>query len=243
MMNCKDPVFSSTKEATHSNFGKDQRLGKPRHVFLWEVYHGNEAALQQGIDSGAVEVWSVGDQEMCSYRTLKSGIMKQVSDKHKLSGGDTKLNKDSFAEVAAALDSLSFDFDDSGSQPLTLGEGGSSSSAGAQKMLESGKLNDKQRQILTEAKEAVDKLHSVGMKLAMKCSSEGDKLSFKATLLELKDWSHKQEHALAWDELPSGEAISEQTFGVFVKEQASAVTTLNEKVEQFRALLKTRKEL
>ena len=132
-MNSKDPVFTSTKEASHSSFGKDQRLGKPRHVFLWEVYHGNEAALQQGIDSGAVEVWTVGDQEMCSYRALKSGIKKQVSDKHKLSGGENKLKKDSFAEVAAALDSLSFDFDDSGSQPLSLGEGGSTSSAMAPK--------------------------------------------------------------------------------------------------------------
>ncbi|CAE7251677.1 unnamed protein product [Symbiodinium sp. CCMP2592] len=244
VMNPKDPVFSSTKTASHENYGKDERLGKPRHVFLWETYHGNESALQQGIDTGAVDCWTVGGVEMCSYRTLKSGMAKKVSDNHNLHGGEQKLSKGAFGEVSAALDDLSFDFDDAGSHAICdVASSSASGSKAAQKMLESGKLSDKQRAVLVEAKEAVDKLHGTGMKMAQKCKSDEDRLNFKAVLLELKDWSHKQEHALAWDELPSGEAISEQSFAAFVKEQAAAVTTLNEKVEQFRALLKTRKEL
>ena len=48
---------------------------------------------------------------------------------------------------------------------------------------------------------------------------------------------------LACQELPDEQALTPTNFGVFMTEQAVATKKLNEEVEKFKALLKTRGEL
>jgi len=44
-------------------------------------------------------------------------------------------------------------------------------------------------------------------------------------------------------ELPDEKALTPSSFQVFMSEQADATTRLNESMEQFKALLRTRKQL
>ena len=50
-------------------------------------------------------------------------------------------------------------------------------------------------------------------------------------------------HMFLCQELPDEKALTPSSFKVFMTEQADATTKLNESMEQFKALLRTRKQL
>ena len=96
---------------------------------------------------------------------------------------------------------------------------------------------------LQDAKNAQEKLHATAMKLLNKCSSVADQQEFKATVKALKDWSQKNEYVLAWKrELPDESPLTPTNFRAFITDQADSTRKLNEEVEKFKALLKTRGE-
>lgn len=96
---------------------------------------------------------------------------------------------------------------------------------------------------LQDAKNAQEKLHATAMKLLNKCSSMDDKKDFKVTAMALKSLALKNDHVLTWKELPDEQALTPTNFGVFITDQAEGTQKLNEEVEKFKALLKTRGEI
>lgn len=104
-------------------------------------------------------------------------------------------------------------------------------------------MTPKMKELLLDAKEAQDRLYGTSMKLLSKCSSVEDKQSFKGVVMQLKEMMTKNEHILTFEELPDDVALTPTNFHTYLKGIADLTQRLNEKVEQFRALLKTRKEL
>lgn len=67
----------------------------------------------------------------------------------------------------------------------------------ASKMQDSQK---KMKEVVQDAKQAMERLQQQALKLLRKCSDEDSKKSFKGTVLELKEWIQKDEHVLTWKE-------------------------------------------
>ena len=61
--------------------------------------------------------------------------------------------------------------------------------------------------------------------------------------MSLKEWITKNEHLLTWEEFPDDKALTPTSFQEYMSKQADETVKLNEQVEQFKALLRTRNEL
>ena len=240
VMQAEDPWFQQQKEIMHSKYGKDEQVGSPKDVFLYSTFHGNQVALQSAIDKGSVQEWTQDGVVYCGFRQTKSGVKSAKVDKTSMGSGEVNLQQNQWAALTKAFKTMSWSFANTDELVPSLA---SSSNATQQKQLENVGLTDAMKNILTEAKQAQEKLHGTAMKLLNKCTSVDDKKKFKTTVMQLKELSLKNDHVLTWQELPDEEALTPTNFGVFMKEQADRTKTMNEEVEQFKALLKSRKEL
>ena len=240
VMQAEDPWFQQQKEIMHSKYGKDDKVGSPKDVFLYSTFHGNQEALQSAIDKGSVQEWNQDGVVYCGFRQTKSGVKSAKVDKTSMGSGEVNLQQNQWAALTKAFKTMSWSFANTDELVPSLA---SSSNATQQKQLENVGLTDAMKTILTEAKQAQEKLHGTAMKFLNKCTSVDDKKKFKTTVMQLKELSLKNDHVLTWQELPDEEALTPTNFGVFMKEQADRTKTMNEEVEQFKALLKSRKEL
>ena len=98
-------------------------------------------------------------------------------------------------------------------------------------------------ELITDAKNANQRLETGCLKLLSKCSDEVEKKKFKATVVEIKDWISQNDSILTWKELPDDQPLTPTNFTAYMGRQADATTRLNEQYEQFKALLRSRKEL
>ena len=240
LMRAEKPVFKSGATATNEKFGKDQTVGKPWDVFLWESFGGNNEALQSAVANGSVQSWTQDGVKFAGYRTTKAGIEKSVSNVHQMESGETEVSQDTYKALNKAFSSMAWSFADEeeGEAPGPLPAQGSKVKA-----VEHAGLTSSMKALLDEAKGAQERLHATAMKLLGKCSAADDKAKFKACVLELKDWVTKNEHILTWEELPDESALTPTNFKEYMSKQADATVKLNERVEQFKALLRSRKEL
>ena len=238
IMNCEKPQFKATKAAIHERFGTDQTIGKPRSVFLYSDFHGNKAALEESIADGTVLTWNQDGIPFCGYRTTAAGIGKKIQDKSKLDN-DKEVSEDTYKALSKAFNTMSFTFGDDDE----AGCGGPTSSSASSKQPEKAEFTESMKGLVSDAKSAMERLYGAAMKLLNKCSSVKDKEAFKPQVQKIKAWISKDDHLLTWSELQDGQPFTAANFQKFMKEQADEAISLNEGFEQFKALLRTRKEL
>lgn len=203
-MDATAPWFEASKTAYHKKFGKEENIGTPRDVFLFQSFMGNEAALDKAIENGSVQQWDEAGILYCGYRKTTAGIEKSKRESVKTGGGSVDLNQEQYKLMGKAFKTMSWSFGDLTIQDDSGERSSSSSNVKKQKSLENVGLTKPMIDLITDAKGSQDKLHASAMKLLNKCSSLADKQEFKATALALKDFSHKNEHVLTWkDLLPS----------------------------------------
>ena len=181
---------------------------------------------------------------------VDSRLQQQVWKKlllhiQKLSGGEVELKQPEFHTLSKTFASMAWEFGSTGS-----GSAEGSGHAPAfntpekrQKTIENVGLTTEMITLITDAKNANQRLESGCLKLLSKCSDEAEKKKFKSTVLEIKDWISQNESILTWKELPNDVALTPTNFQVFMAKQADATCRLSEQYEQFKALLKARKEL
>lgn len=243
IMCAEDPWFQQQKEMFHKKYGKDEQQGTPRDVFVYQVFHGNSEALDAAIQNGSVQQWTQDGIPFCGFRKTKAGVENARKDKSQIGAKQVDLKDSQYQAINKAFKTLSWSF---GNQEVAEGGasvGAPSSSSGKRKQLEDVGLTKQMVEILQDAKNAHEKLHSTAMKLLNKCSAGEDKKDFKTTVMALKSWSLKNDHILTWKELPDESALTPTNFQAFMSEQAESTRKLNEEVEKFKALLKTRGEL
>ena len=90
-MVANQPIFENYKEAYHKRYGREEQQGKPRTVFLWSVFQGNEEALKAAIHEGSVSCWVQDGQPYCGFKATTAGVEKASSSYQKLSGGGIEL--------------------------------------------------------------------------------------------------------------------------------------------------------
>lgn len=275
-MTAKKPIFETFRESYHKRYGKDERQGTPRSVFLWQIFHGQEQALLDSIADGSVQEWEQDGVKFCGFRKTKAGVEKVSSNVQRMEAGAQDLTQDQYKTLSKAFSTLSWDFQ-VGDPVNTGGTGTASSVSGSKvKSIENAGLTPQMEALLADAKGANERLLGACLKLLSKCTEEADKQSFKQTILDLKAWISKDNHVLTWkdfgvgkqksihvvvnalkisayvffkcililcQELPDDKALTPSNFQVFMVEQADATTRLNESMEQFKALLRTRKQL
>lgn len=240
IMCAEDPWFQQQQEVFHKRYGKDEQQGTPRDVFLYQVFHGNSDALDTAIQNGSVQQWEQDGIPWCGFRKTKAGVENAKKDISKVGAKQVKLDGSQYQAISKAFKTLSWSFDQDGG-----GSGGGSlpSSGSKRKAVEDVGLTKEMATTLQDAKNAQEKLHATAMKLLNKCSSVDDKKDFKVTVMALKNLALKNDHVLTWKELPDEQALTPTNFGVFITDQAEGTQKLNEEVEKFKALLKTRGEL
>lgn len=243
IMCAEDPWFQQQKEIFHKRYGKDEQQGTPKDVFLYQVFHGNKDALEQAIQNGSVQQWQQDGVPFCGYRKTKAGIENAGQDTTKIGAKEVKLDGSQYQALSKAFKTLSWSFGDQQLCDGGTGGGAPSSSSGQRRAVEDVGLTKEMITTLQDAKNAQEKLHATAMKLLNKCSSVADQQEFKATVKALKDWSQKNEYVLAWKrELPDETPLTPTNFRAFITDQAEPTRKLNEEVEKFKALLKTRGE-
>ena len=182
-MKAHQPVFESHKEAYHKRYGKDESEGMAKIVFLYKIFHGSEEALKKAIAEGAVQEWEQDGLTMCSFKRQVSGVEKGAQASSHLSIGEVEVKGDQFKALSKAFSNMGWEFGEPSSGP---------------KSIEYAGLTDKMKEVVQDAKQAMERLQQQALKLLGKCSDEDSKKSFKATVLEIKEWIQKDDHVLTW---------------------------------------------
>ncbi len=191
-------VFESFRESYHKRYGKDERQGTPRSVFLWQIFHGQEPALDSAIADGSVQQWEQDGVQFCGFRKTKSGVEKSSGQHHRMESGAQELTKDEYKTLNKAFSTMSWDFDVDNTVTDGAEKKTSSATGSKVKSLENAGLTPQMEALLADAKGANERLLGACLKLLGKCSEDTDKQSFKQTILDLKQWISKDDHILTW---------------------------------------------
>ena len=193
------PVFEQARVAYYKRYGKDEALGLPKDVFLWQTFHGNEVALEKAIAKGSVTEYKKDGVEFCSFKRNMAGVESGANNDMKVSGGLVDLKQKQYDALSRAFSSLALSLEDSDDDGTAKNkEGEASSSKKGPQELENCELTKNMADVLADAKSAHEKLYAQAMKLLAKCSSDTDKKKFKDTVLKIKQWIQKNENVLTW---------------------------------------------
>lgn len=97
--------------------------------------------------------------------------------------------------------------------------------------------------LVAEAKGAHERLLGTALKLLGKRSNDQDRKRFKQTILKIRSWINANDNLLMWKEFEDDTPLTPSNFQKYMDSQANETRVINEEVEQFKALLRTRKEL
>ena len=120
-------------------------------------------------------------------------LKKASQEMQKLYAGKVHLEKDEFSTMRKAFSNMSWEF---GLENNQLEE--ASSSVVNQTSIEQAGLTKAMEEMLSEAKQAHERLLTTCLKLLGKCTDESDKRAFKGTVMEIKDWVNKNDTVLTW---------------------------------------------
>ena len=228
IMKADKPVFTSVQKAKHTKLGQDVTIGEPYDIFLHRVFHGDESAMTRAQEKGSVT------------QADNSGISKKVDDIHQVEGGKKEVSQETYGALSKAFNSMAFVFGDN-EGPAT-GNNPSSAAASSEPAVQK-ELTEAQKKLVQDAKASMERLCAGAMKMMGKCSSVADKEKFKPHIISIRSWIAKDDHMLLWNEFEDRRVLSQADFKGWMTEQAEAVVSLNEECEEFKALLRTRKEL
>ena len=105
----KKPVFESYREAFHKRYGRDERVGVPKSIYLYQTFHGNSEALEDAILKGEVQQWEDEGVLFCGNRKTTAGIEKSSTSGQRLHAGETVLTKNQWNTLSKAFSSMSWD--------------------------------------------------------------------------------------------------------------------------------------
>ena len=236
------PQFESAKEAYSKKYGRDESSGMPRAVMLWQVFHGSEDALKSAIADGSIQEYDCDGVPYCAFRKTIAGVEKANLSTQKVSAGAVDISNDQYQCLTKAFSTMAWSFG-SKQDGIESGEPRPGKGSSASKSLENVGLTDKMSQVVAEAKGAHERLLGTALKLSHKCSNDSDRKQFKATILKIRSWIQANDNILMWKEFEDDTPLTPSNFQKYMDQQASETNSINEQVEQFKALLRTRKEL
>lgn len=111
-MTAHKPVFENHKEAYHKKYGKDENAGTPKARMKWQVFQGNEKALEDAIASGAVQEYQSAGVTFCAFRKHKAGVEKASMSTSKLEGGKKEVTQPQLEALGKAFKAMAWTFDD-----------------------------------------------------------------------------------------------------------------------------------
>ena len=244
-MQPNQPVFENAREAYSKKYGKEESSGCPRAVMLWQVFQGNEMALTSAIADGSIQEYDLDGVPYCAFRKTKAGTEKANLSTQRLSAGEVEISNDQYHTLTKAFQSMAWSFGskqdciESGeAQGPQVGKKSSSSKA-----LEDVSLTEEMSKLVAEAKGAHERLLGTALKLLGKCSNDQDRKRFKQTILKIRSWVNANDNLLMWKEFEDDTPLTPSNFQKYMDSQANETRAINEEVEQFKALLRTRKEL
>ena len=265
------PMFESHKEAYHRQYGKDQTKGLPRDVFLFQSFHGYEQALDAAIGRGSVQQWVEDGIEYCGYRGTLAETEKSNLDMMKLREGEKKVSQDQHSALAKSFKSLAWSFGDveegaqssfSGAKPAKPKQ---KALAGLTKQMKElvTEAKSAHERLLGAAMKMIGKCSSLEDKKEVKTAGMDLKqwvtwndhgltreVQHLVSMCIVKfskcvcDWVYGIQFPISCfsKELPEDKALTPSSFQIWFAQQCDSTAKINEKVRQFRALLKVRQQ-
>jgi hypothetical protein len=97
---CSDsPSFQAWKTNIDKVWASQQTIGLPPMVMLWQIFHGNQAAMQSAEASGQI----YERNGLYHYGSTSSGRSKSTADQMDLQGGAVDLDASSFSAMSSFL--------------------------------------------------------------------------------------------------------------------------------------------
>ena len=97
---CSDsPSFQAWKKNVDKVWASQQTIGMPPMVMLWQVFHGNEQAMQSAEAAGQI----FERNGMYHHASTSAGRTKSTSDQMDLQGGSVDLDANSFSAMSSFL--------------------------------------------------------------------------------------------------------------------------------------------
>ena len=191
-MVANQPFFNDFKEASSSDFGKEQVKGEPKSVF--SKFHGSQEGLAHSIALGDVLEWEQDGTTWCSYKSTTAGTKKKNTQKTQVGKGQVEITDEQHSFLNKSLKSMCWTFGQG--QPAS---GAASSSqlppAKRTKAIEMEGLTPKMVEMLTEAKMAIERQLNTALKL-VKDSPDEQKQTLKGIIMTIKAAVQKAEHML-----------------------------------------------
>lgn len=241
-MQPNQPKFENAREAYSKKYGKEESSGCPRAVMLWQVFQGNEVALNSAIADGSVQEYDCDGVPYCAFRKTKAGTEKANLSTQKMSAGEVDISKEQYHTLTKAFQSMAWTFG-SKQDCIESGEPHVGNKSNSSKALEDVGLTEEMSKLVAEAKGAHERLLGTALKLLNKCSNDQDRKRFKQTILKIRGWVNANDNLLMWKEFEDDTPLTPSNFQKYMDSQANETRSINEEVEQFKALLRTRKEL
>ena len=262
----KDPEFLSWKKNLDTSFATEKTLGVPYSIMLWQVFQGNELAMQTAHSRG--DIYEA--KGFWHHAKVSAGRTKQTTDEMQLKSGPAALSVDEYAGISNFMSSrLWAKFGQScgdehepspalkrGKSTLALESAtfqGSSSSGMHSKQLalpapapepKVVKLAWKVLQSpIGDAKDANERLQRNFNRLVVKVrGAQDDKLTekMKTMVALLAENPSLLNQCLMWEQVPNSDGNEKSEVEKFLKELASKTDEVHEGMEEVKAVCKAR---
>ena len=126
----------------------------------------------------------------CSYRSTKAGAKKKNEEKQQVGGGQVAISTEQHKALTGAFKSMCW----TSSLPSS-----SAYPVKKQKAIENCGLNPEMKKMLTEAKEANERMLNSALKLLTHCPDQ-QKTTLKGIIVEIKDTLQNAEHILLFED-------------------------------------------
>ena len=262
----KDPEFLSWKKNLDTSFATEKTLGVPYSIMLWQVFQGNELAMQTAHSRG--DIYEA--KGFWHHAKVSAGRTKQTTDEMQLKSGPAALSVDEYAGISNFMSSrLWAKFGQScgdehepspalkrGKSTLALESAtfqGSSSSGMHSKQLalpapapepKVVKLAWKVLQSpIGDAKDANERLQRDFNRLVIKVrGAQDEKLTekMKTMVALLTENIGLLNQCLMWEQVPNSDGNEKSKVEKFLKELASKTEEVHEGMEEVKAVCKAR---
>ena len=248
-------MFEEHKSLYQRKYGKDELKALPKSLMKGQFFQNNEAAFQEALQCGDVELIMGGDKEFYTYRQMKVGKEKGMEHVQRL-GSKAKVTQDDYKIMASALDNLNWSFE------ITKKEERGVQTTGYHKhhvvktlntickrnqerqLTDTGVMPEKMKDILQDAKGAVTKLNSEALKILKKLPHQTDDTLFRrikkcvsTANLSISDL----EHMTTFHEMPDESSITKKGVDKLLYETGTMVETFNEVIEMAKGAFKARR--
>ena len=261
---CSDsPSFQAWKTNVDKTWASQKTVGMPPMVMLWQVFHGNELAMQAAEAAG-----QIFERNGMYHAATSAGRCKTTADLMDLQGGSVDLDASSFAAMSNFLGKRDWakygqELEDPASEPPALKRGKStlcltdapqaslalaipSSQAKQVPLAEPKVLKLTWKMVektIGDAKGANERLQRDCSRLVVKVrTAEDDKLINKAKALValLAENISALNECQMWEQVPGTDGNEKSKVESFLSNLAKKTEEVNEGLEELKAVCKAR---